>query len=810
MRRFLKLIGRAEDSEEEIPVLEDWSDEDDEKEKVVVLVPVINHELESDIIDVYEFLFCNEINDIANEEFIVNEELIEANNKLLLEVELLESLKNLNKGPAGSALQLIKAKKLAVQFGVKLGYILGRGVIWDYADDTKDIDLEYDDEIQEGEDRDEEGLDIIYQDGNVTSRITDDYNLNGDSWLGDNNKEENTIELSIDELEGMIGDNNGNIIDIFFNHINYSLDLNIYLFLYFLVDIDNDNKRVIEPKESNNYGETDDEGNIRNISWAEDDLNGLLDEENDEKKSLDNLRINNSNTDTEARFIDGSENDVDEFEYYYSDEDSEMEEEKYIDTSKKYKYYIIEWIIDEDKYGPMRHNIPLHKNHLCARAFTKAGIKVEGSFVYTPYSYGDKHTPAGRVQFTATFMPKDTDRFTSISLTKHCFVAKGFPTITWVLPQHKHKNTIVYSTLLSETAHLCAKCETLKGGQFFYKQYLKQKLEMGSHILTTRYVPSVEDSVNWRPVTMSLPLEVVGFISKLEWGKIPEVVFPNGLIKDHYPVKAMCRGEEIFGRWIYNPPLGTQLGVGTHKIECEFVPFDKVRFLGENTENVITVIKGIPEIIWETPPMIYEGLLQAIVLNASCTLGEDSGIFIYTPPENTKMKIGKIDLIVEFIPHDNLQYESVIVKKPISVKPRARTLLIWPRPEPIVYPGPLMEEHLCAEVSGRGVVGRFIYNPPVGTILDVGINVLFVQFISETSGRDDSYTSTEIEIKRGDPILFWPDLIPLLEGNKLTIAQLQCTCTNLKDGIFTYDPPMGTIPECGEQLLHVLYTPEGK
>jgi hypothetical protein len=798
MRRFLKLIGRAEDSEEEIPILEDWSDEEDDKENVAV--SVINYELEADIIDIYEFLFFNEFNDIAIEESIINEELIEANNKLLLELELSNISNNSTKTVAGSALQIIKAKKIALELGVKLGYVLGRGVIWDYEDDTKDREL--DDGLKGEGGIDGEGLDIIYEGGENNeinpNQITDDY-ANGDSsWVGDNNiNESNNIELNNEEIEGMLGDNNSNDID---KEKSISDDIS---------------KMLLGLSITGNYGEVDDQGNLRNISWDEDDINGLLDEENEEKKSLENndlLGINNTNTDSEARFIDGNDEDVDEFVYYCSDEESEVEEEKYIDTSKKYKYYIIEWIIDEEKYGPIRHNIPLTSNHLCCRAFTRAGIKVEGSFVYTPYTYGDKHTPAGRIQFNATFMPKNTDRFTSITLIKTCYVAKGFPSISWVLPQHKRKNTIVYSTLLSDTAHLCAKCETpqIAKGQFFYKQYLKQKLEMGGHILTTRYVPSIEDSNNWRPITMSLPVEVVGFISKLEWGDIPAIQYPNVMTKDHYPVIAMCRGEEIFGKWIYNPPLGTQLDVGIHKIECEFVPFDLKRFLGENTDNFITVIRGIPEINWYVPPMIYEGTLQAMVLNASCTLGEDSGTFVYTPPEDTVMKIGKIELMVEFTPFNTVQYESVITKVPMTVKPRARTLLAWPRPEPIVYPGPLTEEHCCAEVSGRGVVGKFIYNPPLGTILDVGINVIFVKFISETSGRDDSHTSTEIEIIRGDPILFWPDLIPLLEGSKLTIAQLQCSCTNLPDGVFTYDPPLGTIPECGEQYLSVLYTPEGR
>jgi hypothetical protein len=104
------------------------------------------------------------------------------------------------------------------------------------------------------------------------------------------------------------------------------------------------------------------------------------------------------------------------------------------------------------------------------------------------------------------------------------------------------------------------------------------------------------------------------------------------------------------------------------------------------------------------------------------------------------------------------------------------------------------------------VAGTFTYSPPAGTVLNGGGRTLTATFIPSDVGHYSSATaSVEVEVSRATPTVVWNPPSSMGQGSALGSDQLNAEASI--PGVFTYDPPTGTILPQGVQRLAVNFSP---
>lgn len=114
----------------------------------------------------------------------------------------------------------------------------------------------------------------------------------------------------------------------------------------------------------------------------------------------------------------------------------------------------------------------------------------------------------------------------------------------------------------------------------------------------------------------------------------------------------------VSGSFIYNPPSGTVLPVGTSSLNALFIPIDPINATF-NLVNSITVDKITPVITWSTPADInYLTPLPSSYLNASTST--TTGTFYYNQVAGSILSPGnQIPLITTFVATDTTNYNIV-------------------------------------------------------------------------------------------------------------------------------------------------------
>ncbi len=139
--------------------------------------------------------------------------------------------------------------------------------------------------------------------------------------------------------------------------------------------------------------------------------------------------------------------------------------------------------------------------------------------------------------------------------------------------------------------------------------------------------------------------------------------------------------------------------------------------------------------------------------------------------------------------------------------PKKKTpIIVWLPPSPIHVGTPLSNKQLNASANAEG---SFTYDPPVGSILPAGINMLSVDFspadTEKYSGVNNTRTMLTV-IPKLDPKITWKKPPDIQYGTPLGNDQLNATADT--DGTFSYMPEAGTILHVGtDQQLAVTFTP---
>jgi len=111
------------------------------------------------------------------------------------------------------------------------------------------------------------------------------------------------------------------------------------------------------------------------------------------------------------------------------------------------------------------------------------------------------------------------------------------------------------------------------------------------------------------------------------------------------------------GTYVYTPPSGTVLPVGTWPLSVAFTPTDPSGYTAATDSVNITVTKAMPIITWPTPAAVPVGtVLSGTQLDATASV---PGTFTYTPAAGTVLNTaGTVTLNVIFVPTDTTDYSN--------------------------------------------------------------------------------------------------------------------------------------------------------
>ena len=97
-------------------------------------------------------------------------------------------------------------------------------------------------------------------------------------------------------------------------------------------------------------------------------------------------------------------------------------------------------------------------------------------------------------------------------------------------------------------------------------------------------------------------------------------------------------------------------------------------------------------------------------------------------------------------------------------------VLDWPTPAPITYGTPLSSKQLDATGD---LPGKFVYSPPAGTVLPVGVNIVYVAFTpTDSTDYNTAGTNAYVTVNPlpGFALSASPSSLTVKQGNSVTTA----------------------------------------
>jgi ELWxxDGT repeat protein len=243
-------------------------------------------------------------------------------------------------------------------------------------------------------------------------------------------------------------------------------------------------------------------------------------------------------------------------------------------------------------------------------------------------------------------------------------------------------------------------------------------------------------------------------------------------------------------------------GAGTSTITARQVGNESFN-ASSQIQQVLTVAKGVPSILWDKPlDIVYGTTLSASQLNGTSSI---EGTFSYTPAIGAKLNAGSNqNLSVTFTPANSANYTSTTKQVTINVS-KATPSISWSSPADIIYGTTLSATQINATSS---VDGTFSYTPVSGTKLNAGSNqnlsVLFTP--SDAANYEPATKQVIINVSKAIPSISWSNPSDIVYGTLLSAAQLNATSS--VEGTFSYTPAIGTKLNAGSnQNLSVTFTP---
>ena len=229
------------------------------------------------------------------------------------------------------------------------------------------------------------------------------------------------------------------------------------------------------------------------------------------------------------------------------------------------------------------------------------------------------------------------------------FKSAVLPTITWNPPAPIAYGTRLTATQLNATASV--------PGTFTYMPAAGTKLHAGLQTLSVVFTP--DDTTVYAAVTSTVSLTVTPRATVMNWPSPSAISYGTALGSAQLNARANTSG--VF---VYTPPAGTVLEVGTYTLEATFLPAT-TDYTSVTGAVQLTVTTATPVIEWRPPAAIVFGTpLTGMQLNARASVG---GTFTYSPMAGAVLDAGSQTLSVTFMPADTANYTSATATVPLIV-----------------------------------------------------------------------------------------------------------------------------------------------
>ncbi|MGB0064646.1 MAG: kelch repeat-containing protein [Terracidiphilus sp.] len=226
--------------------------------------------------------------------------------------------------------------------------------------------------------------------------------------------------------------------------------------------------------------------------------------------------------------------------------------------------------------APITYGTALSSTQLDATAMSN-GTSVAGTFTYLPAA-GTVLT-VGAHTLTVSFTPTDTTDYTATTGSVTINVTGNAPAITWTQPAAITYGTALGATQLDATAVYGT---TAVPGTFVYSPAAGTVLPAGTQTLSVTFIPT--DSADYSSATTTTTIVVNQAIPILNWQDPPAIDYGTPLSSAQLDATA-----SIPGTFVYLPPIGTVLSVGTQTLSVIFTPADANDYTTANAGVTLTV-----------------------------------------------------------------------------------------------------------------------------------------------------------------------------------------------------------------------------
>ena len=221
---------------------------------------------------------------------------------------------------------------------------------------------------------------------------------------------------------------------------------------------------------------------------------------------------------------------------------------------------------------------------------------------------------------------------------------------------------------------------------------------------------------------LTTPIPVTNVPPTITWSPAP-ITYGTPLSGSQLNATASFGGSAVAGSFIYTPSAGAVLNAGTNTLSVVFNPTNTLDYTSAtDTVNLVVLPAQLTVTANSTnrpvgqPNPAFTGSISGVVN------GDSFGEAFSTTATNTS-PTGAYPIMPSVVDTNNqlTNYSVTLVDGTLTIG----TVVIWTNPAPIIYGTALGSAQLNATAN---VPGNFVYNPPVGTELNTGTNLLSVVF----------------------------------------------------------------------------------
>jgi len=247
----------------------------------------------------------------------------------------------------------------------------------------------------------------------------------------------------------------------------------------------------------------------------------------------------------------------------------------------------------------------------------------------------------------------------------------------------------------------------------------------GSPVGTYAIIPALVDpgqrQTNYIVSLVNGTLTVTQGGQLFSWTNPPAITYGAGLTSSQLNATA-----SVPGSFAYSPSFGTVLNAGTNALWVIFTPTDTVDY-SSVTDTVSLVVVCAPLTATANNALRAYGATNPAF--SGTILGLTNGDNItgaYSCKATRSSPAGSYDITPTLVDPGDRQtnYTVGLVNGTLTVT-QAVPRITWSKPARITYGTALTSKQLNATAK---VPGSFAYNPPAGTVLNVGTNILSVIF----------------------------------------------------------------------------------